>query len=200
MAMRRSRTVPAELWENPRWLALDPATRMTSIGLYGYADDRGRGPVLPLLIKAAIYPLQEQMTADVVEGHVVDLDDAGFLALYAIGSETYFAINRWPRVDHPNESDIPPPPADDSGSVPDPISVVGGESRGRAGEGERERVEGGEGAAWEGSSGPDPDEAPSPFCARHDPTGTEQPCRACGRARLAHNRWWQLQQRAPDPS
>jgi hypothetical protein len=203
MAMTRSRTIPVDLWGDRRWLALDPMVRMTSIGLYGYADDRGRGSVTPLLIKADIYPLNEDVRASTIEDHMLALAGAGFLDLYTVADELFFAIVRWPRVDHPKESEIPPPPPieTDSGSDPDSFPVVGGEGRGRA----REGVEGGRpGGPWEGPSGSDldPNDAPSPFCTRH-PNGTDQPCRACGTARLRHSKFWQeyrKQEAAADPA
>ncbi|WGL50663.1 hypothetical protein P5P86_11880 [Nocardioides sp. BP30] len=166
--------------------------RFTSIGLQASADDQGRGPAEPRLIMADVYPLTQSVTEDVIDAHLLQLDDAGFLVLYAVGEETFFEIVDWPRVDRPGVSDIPPPPppfASDSGTSPERLRVVEGESRARAGEGERER----EGAGWVRSSGTDPDTSnapPSPFCSRH-PEGTDQPCRACGTARLRHSQWWQ---------
>lgn len=195
MGMTRQRTIAAELWRLRKWVALDPAVRFTAIGLQASADDHGRGPVEPLLIKADIYPMTESVTADVVIDHVLQLDDAEFLTLYQVGPETFFQIVRWPRVDRPNDSDIPSPPApllaNGSGTGPERLRVVEGESRGRASE--RERAPG-EGVGWERSSGPPPDpgDAPDPFCIDH-PDGTERPCKACGTARLRHARYWQLQ-------
>lgn len=196
MGMTRQRTIQAELWRRWKWVALDPLTRLTSIGLHASADDHGRGLVEPLLIKADIYPLDEAVTADLILEHVLDLDAAEFLTLYQVGTETFFQIVNWPRVDRPNHSDIPPPPeqvANGSGSAPDSFRVVEGERR--------ERVRGsGESAAQsaggETTSGTDPesDDAPSPFCANH-PNGTTDPCRGCGLARLRHSQFWQVKRR-----
>lgn len=195
MGMTRQRTIQAELWRRWKWVSLDPLTRLTSIGLQASADDHGRGPVEPLLIKADIYPLDEAVTADVILEHVLDLDAAEFLTLYQVGTDTFFQVVNWPRVDRPNPSDIPPPPpeplANGSGSGPEPFRVVEGERRERA----RERGE--SAAGGEAASGTDPesDEAPPPFCTAH-PNGTTDPCRGCGLARLRHSQYWQTLRRS----
>jgi len=196
--MTRQRTLRADMWRRRKWLALDPMVRFTSIGLQASADDQGRGVVDALLIKADVYPLDVWVTADEIESHVLQLSDAGFLVLYAVGSETFYEVVDWPRVDRPAESDIPPPPplASHSGSAPDRLRVVEGEGRARA-EGASER--GREGGSRERSSGADPEASspPDPFCPAH-PDGTPAPCRACGTARLRHSKWWQEQQRAAE--
>lgn len=193
MGMTRQRTLQAELWRRRKWVALEPMTRLTSIGLQASADDHGRGPVEPLLIKADIYPLDQEVTADLILEHVLDLDTAEFLTLYQVGPDTFFQITHWPRVDRPNPSDVPPPPdplPTDSGSTPEPFRVVEGERRERVREG-RESADGEAPSVLD----PESDEAPSPFCTAH-PNGTTDPCRGCGLARLRHSQFWQRQREA----
>src|SRR5690606_31674972 len=41
-------------------------------------------------------------------------------------------------------------------------------------------------------------DAPSPYCEKH-PKGTDEPCRACGRARIARQDWDKAQKNRPTP-
>jgi hypothetical protein len=195
MGMRKKRDILPEMFRNEELLALPVATRLTAVGLRLYADDHGRESATPALIKAALWPLDTDVTDAVINEQLLELAYADYLVLYQVGPRTYFQVIEWPRVDHPVESRIPPAPhANPSGTDPDSIAA-----------GERERRESGEGAEGEGAwrdaewaresaraegenSRTDPDVPPSPFCRSH-PRGTDSPCRNCGTARLRHRSW-----------
>ncbi|POH63615.1 hypothetical protein C3B60_15975 [Cryobacterium zongtaii] len=193
MGMKRKRDILPEMFRNEDLLALSVATRLTAVGLRLYADDHGRESTTPALIKAALWPLDTEVTNAVVTEHLLDLAYAGYLDIYQVGPRTYFQLTEWPRVDHPAESRIPPAPIrNPSGNVPDQFAAGEGERR------ERESGSEGEGAwrdaEWaresvEGeNSRTDPDVPPSPFCRSH-PQGINAPCRNCGTARLRHRAW-----------
>lgn len=178
MAITRQRQLPPEAFLNPQLLALPPAVRLTEIGLRMYADNFGREQVHERLLIAAIYPFDREMTELQMAEHLEQLYDAGVIVLYTAGSrrEDFYQFVEWPAVSHAGRSKHPDPPEDfrnGSGTLP--------------GEGERGR----EGEGGSGPSGapsgtvPDLDSPPDPFCRVHMPTGTDQPCQKCGRARLA---------------
>ena len=178
MAITRQRQLPPEAFLNPQLLALPPAVRLTEIGLRMYADNFGREQVHERLLIAAIYPFDRAMTELEMAEHLEQLFDAGVIVLYTAGPrrEDFYQFVEWPAVSHAGRSKHPDPPEDfrnDSGTVP--------------GEGERGREGEGESAPGGAPSGnvPDPDSPPDPFCRVHMPTGTDQPCQRCGRARLA---------------
>lgn len=195
MGMRKKRDILPEMFRNEELLALSVATRLTAVGLRLYADDHGRESATPALIKAALWPLDTDVTDAVINEQLLELAYADYIVLYQVGPRTYFQVIEWPRVDHPIDSRIPPAPlANPSGVDPDSIAA-----------GERERRESGEGGEGEGAwrdaewaresaraegenSRTDPDVPPSPFCRSH-PQGTDSPCRNCGTARLRHRGW-----------
>jgi hypothetical protein len=200
MGMKRKRDILPEMFRNEDLLSLSVATRLTAVGLRLYADDHGRESTTPALIKAALWPMDEEITDSVIITHLLELAYADYLAIYQVGPRSYFQLTEWPRVDHPAVSRIPPAPLrNPSGNVPDGFAAGEGERResGEGGEGEgawrdaewvRESVEG-------ENSRTDPDSPPSPFCRSH-PQGINAPCRNCGTARLRH-RLWSDQQLAP---
>ncbi|MEB0201984.1 hypothetical protein QN354_09470 [Cryobacterium sp. 5I3] len=193
--MTRKRDLLPEMFRNEDLLALSVQTRLTAIGLRLYADDHGRETATAALIKAALWPLDTDVTDATINGHLIELDDAGYLDLYQIGPRTYFQVVEWPRVDHPAVSKIPEAPARDSSrTAREPFAAGEGERE----EKESERYSEGEGA-WRDAEGAESAEGgysrtvredlpPSPFCRSH-PEGTDKPCRNCGTARLRHRSW-----------
>ncbi|MEZ3156887.1 hypothetical protein AB1K56_08130 [Microbacterium sp. BWR-S6Y] len=179
MAITRQRQLPPEAFLNPQLLALSPAVRLTEIGLRMYADNFGREQAISRLLVASIYPMDREMSESTIDEHLLQLADAGVIAVYAAGPrrETFYQFVEWPAVSHAGRSKHPEPPEDfrnHSGTVP------GEGVRGREGAGES-----GPGLTPSGTV-PDPDAPPAPFCRAHLETlGTDEPCQPCGRARLA---------------
>ena len=181
MSMSKRRPLLPDQFRDERLLPLPVHTRLTAIGLRLYADDEGRELATPLMIKSALWPLDRDVTEEHVEEHLLQLDEVGYLQLYALQARTFFAITDWPRVDGPVPSRFPAPPPSESN--PDPLRVE--EERERA---ERESGSASGSARAESPSAPDPDTGlPSPFCPAH-PVGTFAPCRNCGTARLRHEK------------
>lgn len=188
MAMTRRRYVTPETFGREDLLNLPPAVRLTEIGLRMYADDEGRERLTPALLRANLYPLNPEITDDVLTEHLLALDEAGSIVIYDVGDRTFYAMTDWPTVDRPARSKHPEPPAEpfaNDSRAPRDSFVAGerGREGGRGGEGAWERG-GGESA----SRSPREDDPPSPFCRSH-PEGTEHPCRGCGTARLRHRQW-----------
>lgn len=194
--MRRARTVKPEFFTSEDVLALPIPARLTFVGLLLYVDDFGNGSAHPGLVRADVYPLDDDMTVEVVEDHLLLLADRGMVTFYEVAGRQLLRITNWEkhqRVDRPSRSNIPADPGRE-----DPANE-GGEG----GEGERERqapesVEeavSGEGEGDEGEpSRPMTEPAreghvpPSPFCSAH-PSGTPKACKACGNARMVFKRW-----------
>jgi hypothetical protein len=179
MAMTRRRTVTPEGFSREEMLSLPPAVRLTEISLRLYADDHGRERVNSRLMLASFYPLDREMTEATIEEHLLMLDEAGALTLYALDGATFYSMVEWPTVDRPQPSRYPSPP----------IASESRTDRERFVAGERESERAGEGAE-RGPARSDRDERPSPFCRAHrDTGGTADPCRECGRARLQRSVW-----------
>lgn len=69
--------------------------RWTFAGLLTYLDDEGRGADDARLIKAEIYPLDDDMTARKVEQHLSTVVASGPLCRYEIGGRRYLHITSW---------------------------------------------------------------------------------------------------------
>lgn len=187
MAMTRRRYVTPEGFGREEVVSLPPAVRLTEIGLRLYADDHGRERVNQRLMLARLYPMNAEMSEQDIDEHLLRLDDAGAIAVYAVDGQTYFSVTEWPSVDRPQPSRFPAPPDPDaSRSDREPIANDSwrGREREREGVSDREWAESGH-ARTDRESGP-----PSPFCPAHEASGgTDTPCRGCGRARLKRKQW-----------
>jgi hypothetical protein len=140
--MRRSLTVSA--WPIP--------VRWTFVGLLGYLDDYGRGLDEVRLVKAELYPLDDDMTARRVDQHL-DLIATGPLCRYKAAGQSYIHIPSWEehqRVSHPSPSRIPPCPLHDSpetlpkdsGAAPEPLRPSRAPAEQGAGKGAGSREQG----------------------------------------------------------
>ncbi|MCA1572725.1 MAG: hypothetical protein LC798_21005 [Chloroflexi bacterium] len=124
---------------------------MTWIGLWTYVDDKGRGVDDARLVKAAVWPLDDDYTTKKVEADLVMLEKAGKIGRYLHEGQRYFAIVKWrehQRIDKPQKSTLPAAPwEEDSGNgpgtlppnvrnIPGPMPPKdGGEGKGKEGKG-----------------------------------------------------------------
>ena len=205
--MKRRRWLRPEFFTDEEVLALPIPARLTFLGLLMYADAFGRERLNGRLLKAAVWPLDDEITAEAVEEHLVLIDERGLIETYAAEGREYYQVT-WslfiPDKD-PAASEVPyPPPAALSHArTPEmaqrDVSAEPAGAQRKEREGERGESEGGESASEgerEGSVGEaavsTPDDPhgppPDPFCPRH-PDGSDAPCRPCGRARLRFQRW-----------
>lgn len=92
------------------------------IKLWMYADDHGKGIDNPRLLKAALWPLRDEVTLEDIEGWQKELVHRGRIIRYSVEGKRYFAVSRWPehqKPQHPKDSEYPDPSEDD-GSAPPP--------------------------------------------------------------------------------
>jgi len=103
--------VKPSFWKSLSIASLPRDTRLHFIGLFNYADDHGRGIDDSRLLKAEIWPLDDDITARVVEEMMRTLAQAGKLVRYADDQREYFQIRRWTdhqKISKPQPSVIPP--------------------------------------------------------------------------------------------
>lgn len=134
----RIRTIKPEFWSSPDVAALTYPARLTFIGLWNYADDEGRGVRDARLVKSAVWPLDDEMTASEIEQHLQSMEARGMLASYTVGSRHYFEIPSWfdhQAISKPTESKIPEPLPEGSlsllGDLPDGSGSEQGRERNR---------------------------------------------------------------------
>jgi len=114
------------------------------VRLWTHCDDEGRCVDNALLIKAAILPLHENITASDLDYQLGELARMGLIIRYEVNGKRYLAVRSWEEFQHPQRprpSKYPPPPvnvADDSRTSPrDGPDVQGtgvGEGEGVGGE------------------------------------------------------------------
>jgi hypothetical protein len=99
--------------------------RLTWQGLWCYADDHGRGKADVRLIKAAVWPLDDEVTIAEVEEDLAILAAHGRIVRYTVDGRDYLAIANWHHHGHinrPTATAIPAPPR--------PVSVPAPDARG----------------------------------------------------------------------
>lgn len=161
----------------------------TGMKLWGYVDDEGRAELRPDLIAAHVAPGRD--ATSMVEAHLVQLDDAGFLAMYEAVGSWWIQLARPLRTPRPVASECPQEP---SGRF---LAVGGARERAEARVRAEQAERAGEWAAWERAQDvprmprrPLLIDAPPLGCPDH-PDGTFPDCGPCGTARRRHDRWVQ---------
>ena len=150
----RIRSIKPEFWTSEDIAALDWPTRLLFIGLWSYVDDNGVGRDNAKLIKADLFPLEDdpRETLATVSRGLQALCDGGQITRYTHAGRAYLYINAWEdhqRIDRPNKPRYPLP--SDSESViretlasvsrdPREDSATGAGEQGNRGTGEQGRT------------------------------------------------------------
>lgn len=95
-------------------MALLPAEiERTYVRLWTHCDDHGRCVDNVKLIKAAIYPLHDDMTVEVVDEHIDRLVTGRHLIGYQIDGRKYLQVREWTKYQHPQRARSSPIPVAD---------------------------------------------------------------------------------------
>lgn len=124
--MARIRSVHPELCTDETLAAVGANAERTFVRLWPHLDDEGRAVYNPKLIKAALYPLDDTVSAEDVARDIDELVQVGLLLRYEVDGKEYISAkpDSWARWQKPRwryESKFPAPPSPDSG--PRPTSV-----------------------------------------------------------------------------
>lgn len=131
--MARIRTLKREFFEDDKVVALSIRARLTFAGLICcHVDDYGRGKDDARLIRAAVWPLDDDVTVEDVAEDLREINLQGLIVRYdeltsgrrglrpkkprtpVAHVAKYLCIPSWSshqKVSHPTKSKIPPPPA-----------------------------------------------------------------------------------------
>ena len=122
--------------------------RLHFAGLWTYADDHGRGVDEPRLIKAAVWPLDDDIQRDEIEALQDELRRAGRIIRYVDNAtgRRYFQVVNWhdhQKPNRPQDSSHPAHDADSCTVTGDAVNVHGAVSEGSSPEwrGEERRGE-----------------------------------------------------------
>ena len=188
--MAKSRMVSADIRTDEEVNSWPIELRYFWVMLWGYVDDFGRGRYNPRLVKADMFPLDDEATAERVGRWLHALELAGRIRVYEVDGERFFDIptwSRWQKLSRPTASKIPEFPSFElsehvnhmSSHVNHMSSHVSAEQIHGQGEGEIEIEGEGEGVT---------DAPPPPHCGKHS-ENSDEPCGACKRARLRREQW-----------
>ncbi len=170
--MARTRMLKPDLRTSEKVASWPIEIRYFWVLLWGYLDDFGKGKDNALLIKSDCFPLDPDITSEVVDEWLWVMAGDGVIVRYEVEGARFVAAVNWTehqKPQHPTPSKIPDHKAteilvNDSGKALEPFTP--GFSLVQLSEGQR---------AVTGA-------APSPFCDKH-PEGTTDRCKACGNRR-----------------
>lgn len=106
----RIRTIKPEFFSSETVAQLPFTDRLLFIGLWSWCDDEGRGRANAALIKAALFPLDHEITAMMVAEGLERLRSLGLIRLYAIDGKTLLEVagfGEHQRISHPLTSRLP---------------------------------------------------------------------------------------------
>lgn len=121
----RIRTIKPEFWTSLTVTSLPLRTRLTFIGIWNYSDDEGRSLDEPRLLKAAVWPLDDDITHLEVDEDLDRLAAAGLIDRYQAGGRLVLQVRAWAehqRVDHAKPSKLPP--LEESATSPESIPTT----------------------------------------------------------------------------
>ena len=107
--MARIRTIKPEFWTSGQVMECSPITRLMFIGLWNFADDKGRMTANPKKIRAQIFP-SDELTVDTISRMLSELSKNDLITLYEVDNIEYLQIDGWARhqrIDKPQPSKIP---------------------------------------------------------------------------------------------
>lgn len=110
--MARIRSIKPEFCTSEAIAVLSIPCRLHFAMLWTHADDFGRGADNARLIKAALWPLDDDVDVDQIEAWQDELADSGRLIRYEVEGRRYFQVVNWAEHQHPQKpkpSAIPEP-------------------------------------------------------------------------------------------
>lgn len=159
--MARIRSIKPEFWTSGQVMDCSIEARLLFIGLWNYADDKGRMAVSAKRIKAQIFA-SDDITSASVRRMIDELATNGLIRLYVVDEVEYLVVTGWhhQKIDRPQPSKNPEPPE------PNPPNdrrklVDGRDLKGSEGKGEDPRKSGGGGSPPARTLNADAREAPA---------------------------------------
>lgn len=101
--MPRIRSVHPAICTSDSLAAIPAALERTYVRLWTHCDDEGRCPDHPKLIKAAIYPLHDDITAESLDIELDSLATKGFIVRYESEGVRYLQVVAWDKYQRPQK-------------------------------------------------------------------------------------------------
>ncbi len=111
--MARKRMIDPEFWRDEKLGDCTAIERLLFMGLISHADDEGRGRASCKLVKSDVFPYDEDIKAESVEGMLQKLDDLMLIELYEVNNQKLYQLPgfaKYQTVNRPTPSKLPPKP------------------------------------------------------------------------------------------
>lgn len=111
--MARMRTLKPGFFTSEDIAKYPLRARHTFAGLWCYCDDHGRGKDNVRLIKAAVWPLDDDVSLEDIDEDLRLLHEGGAIVRFRSGGAGFVAVQRWhfhQSPNRPSETQIPDPP------------------------------------------------------------------------------------------
>lgn len=166
--MPRIRSVHPDICQSATMAKLSAELERTFVRLWTHCDDEGRCEDRPKILKAALYPEHDEVTAESLDHELTLLVKHDLISRYVVDGRGYIQVTSWaeyqkPQRPRPSQYPKPPVPVADSAAKP-PANARSGVGEG---EGVGEGVVDGEGVSsssdlesQEGAPKTDDDEQP----------------------------------------
>lgn len=120
--MSRIRTIKPDFFRSRSLARCTRDARTTFAGLWCDADSAGRGIADPRILKGAIWPLDDDITPEVIAGHLEELARE-HITLYSVGEEPYYAVINFEKHQaagyRQGDPKYPEPPSNDPVCTPE---------------------------------------------------------------------------------
>lgn len=123
--MARIRTIKPEFPQSETIGALSRDARLLFVQLWTIVDDAGRTRAASRMLASLLYPYDDD-ARDLIDGWLVELEDAGAIRRYEVDGSQYLEVCKWlehQKIDRPSPSRLPeyregsPLPREDSRSL-----------------------------------------------------------------------------------
>lgn len=117
--MARIRSVHPDICKSETMANISASAERTFVRLWTACDDHGRTEAHPKLLKAALYPLHDDMTTERILEDIDELTASGTVQIYECSGKRYLAVRSWEQYQHPakpSPSKLPDPPPDNGGT------------------------------------------------------------------------------------
>lgn len=121
--MARIRSIKPEFWTSEQVMECSPIARLLFVGMWNFADDKGRLPCAPKTLKAQIFPADDIDSANVLR-LIDELSANGLVQRYTVDDKEYLQVTGWhhQKIDKPQKPKHPEPP-EHSPNVPRKVST-----------------------------------------------------------------------------
>lgn len=113
--MARIRTIKPGFFSSLTITELPKATRLTFIGIWTFVDDDGRAVDDSRLVKAEVWPLDDDYGPKRISDDLEKLEKAGLIERYQVDGRRYLRVVNWAehqRINRPQASKLPKSPSE----------------------------------------------------------------------------------------